>query len=172
MIIEYEGLSALRKVFSTKKIVLFKGSFDLFHYDHLKLLQLLSKLGDILVVEIKTDEDIKNKKGSGRPIIEEKERIEIVDNIKCVDFTILANKKEHTKLVDELIEKYPSDEKKLIRDAYLIELLHPDFVCTTNEVKSPESIKELCNKLKIDFVIVPEGKGLHTSDIIRKIKEN
>lgn len=172
MIIEYNVLQSLRKVFENKKIVLFKGSFDLFHYNHLKILQQLSKLGDLLIVEVKTDEDIKKKKGNNRPIIGEQERVEIVDNIKCVDFTILANEKKHTDFVDKLIRRYPENEEKILRDAYLIELLHPDIVCTTDEVKYSESIKELCLTLNIDFAIVPEIKGLHTSDIINKIKKN
>lgn len=172
MIVEYSQLTSLRTLYSNKKIVLFKGSFDLFHYAHLQLLKRLSKLGDIFIVEIKTDIDIKNKKGKNRPIIGERERAEIVDNIKCVDYVIIANEQKNTKLVDEIIKSFPEEKNKLLREGYLIENLHPDIVCTTNEVPVPKGITELCEKLNIKVEVCQQMGGIHTSDIIRKIKEN
>ena len=170
MIIEYSQLWALRTLYENKKIVLFKGSFDLFHNAHLQLLKQLSELGDILIVEVKSDIDIKNKKGLNRPIINEKQRAEIVDSIKFVDYVIIADNKKHTKLVDEIIELYPDDKEKLLRDGYLIEILRPNFVCTTNEVPVPDGIAKLCNKLKIEVKVLQQIGGIHTSDIIEKIK--
>ena len=65
------------------KIVATYGTFDLFHYGHLRLLQRASMLGDKLIVFVSTDEFnlIKNKNS----VIPFSQRIEIVSNIKCVD---------------------------------------------------------------------------------------
>jgi len=69
-----------------KKTIITYGTFDLFHIGHLKLLQRLKLLGDKLIVAVSTDEfnAIKNKK----TIIPFEQRIEIVNNIKCVDLVI------------------------------------------------------------------------------------
>jgi glycerol-3-phosphate cytidylyltransferase len=65
--------------------VLTYGTFDLFHYGHLRILQRAKSLGDYLVVAVSTDEfnKIKNKK-STYPY---NERAEIV-SIKAVDEVI------------------------------------------------------------------------------------
>ena len=128
---------------------------------------------DILVVEIKSDYDVKSKKGEGRPIIDEHRRTAIVDNIKFTDFTILANKRERTELIDNLISNNTYTEKeisKLLRDGYLIEQLHPDYIYTTDEKPVPSAIIDLCNELNIEIKIKKMKTGLHTTDIINKCK--
>lgn len=173
MIVKYDNLLAIREKNLKNKIALFKGTFDLFHYDHLMLLSEIKSKCDILVVEIKTDLDVKNKKGEGRPIIDEYKRAVIVDNIKFTDYTIIANKRERTYLIDKLISnnKYSeSDISKLLRDGYLIEQLHPDYVYTTDEKKVPSVITDLCEKLDIEIKIIKMKSGLHTTDIINKCK--
>jgi len=62
------------------------GTFDLFHYGHLRLLERAKSLGDYLIVAVSTDEfnEIKNKKCT-YPF---DERAEIVKAIKYVDEVI------------------------------------------------------------------------------------
>ena len=69
--------------------VLTYGTYDLFHYGHLRILQRAKALGDYLVVAVSTDEfnKIKNKK-STYPY---NERAEIVQSIKYVDEVIPEN---------------------------------------------------------------------------------
>ena len=55
---------------SKKKIVLCHGVFDLIHIGHLKHFNTAKKFGDILVVSITSDSNV--KKGPGRPIFSEK----------------------------------------------------------------------------------------------------
>lgn len=97
-----------------KKVVLATGTFDLFHYEHLKYLEGAKKQGDILVVAIKNNK-CAGLKGDGRPIIDEKQRIEIVDSIKCVDYSILVDYNPEISLEvnpklqtarDQVFEKY------------------------------------------------------------------
>ena len=53
-----ENLENISKKLQTeregKKVVLATGTFDLFHYEHLKYLENAKKQGDILVVAVKT----------------------------------------------------------------------------------------------------------------------
>ena len=71
------------------KVILTYGTFDLFHIGHLKLLQRLKKMGDVLIVGVSTDEFncVKGKK----TIIPYEQRAEIIANIKDVDFVIPEN---------------------------------------------------------------------------------
>ena len=175
MIIKYDDLSKIRLDNKNCIIGLFKGTFDLFHYSHLLCLNEIKSNVDILVVEIKSDKDVKKKKGKTRPIISELQRAYIVDNIKSVDYTIIANKTETTDFILKLIEKeIYSDEEiyKIKRDGYLIEKLNPDYVFTTNEKPVPNIIIDLCKQLNIKLNVFPMQEGLHTTDIIKKCKES
>ena len=68
-----------------KKVILATGTFDLFHYEHLKYLEGAKEQGDILVVAIKSDK-CASLKDPTRPIITEDHRIAIIDAIKYVDY--------------------------------------------------------------------------------------
>jgi D-glycero-beta-D-manno-heptose 1-phosphate adenylyltransferase len=72
-------------------IVLANGCFDVLHAGHIRYLQGARELGDILVVAINADEQVKVLKGTGRPILAEHYRAELVAAIEAVDFvTIFA----------------------------------------------------------------------------------
>jgi cytidyltransferase-like protein len=69
-----------------KKIVLVTGGFDPLHSGHLEYFQEAKKLGDILVVGVNSDEWLTRKKGSAfMPL---RERINLIRNLKMVDFAI------------------------------------------------------------------------------------
>lgn len=126
-------------------------------------------------MEIKSDEDVKIKKGENRPIINQFERAYIVDNLKSVDFTIIADEKNQTKIISELIsekEYNKNDIDKVLRDGYIIEKLNPDMIFTSSEKPVPEIIIDLCNKLNVKIKIFPMQNGLHTTDIIEKCKKS
>jgi D-glycero-beta-D-manno-heptose 1-phosphate adenylyltransferase len=72
-------------------IVLANGCFDVLHAGHIRYLQGAREVGDILVVAINADEQVKVLKGTGRPILAEHDRAELVASIDAVDFvTIFA----------------------------------------------------------------------------------
>ncbi len=72
-----------------KVIVITYGTFDLFHYGHLKILENAKKYGDFLIVAVSTDEFnlIKGKKC----IYPYEHRSKIVNAIKYVDKVIPEN---------------------------------------------------------------------------------
>lgn len=86
-------------------IVITFGTFDLFHIGHLKMLNRCKEYGDKLIVGISTDKLNYNKK-SRYPIINQHQRKEIVQNIKCVDDTFFE---ESLELKREYINKYKAD---------------------------------------------------------------
>ncbi len=72
-----------------KTVVLANGCFDVLHAGHIRYLQGARELGDVLVVAINTDEQVKALKGSGRPILAERQRAELVAAIEVVDFVTI-----------------------------------------------------------------------------------
>jgi rfaE bifunctional protein nucleotidyltransferase chain/domain len=69
-----------------KKIVTTNGCFDILHVGHVKYLKEAKKLGDVLIVAVNSDRSVRKIKGPGRPITNEKDRMEILSSLSCVDY--------------------------------------------------------------------------------------
>ena len=83
-------------------LVLAHGTFDLFHYGHLKYLEEGKKLG-FLVVTLTADEFV--NKGPGRPIFNEHQRAEMLRSLRCVDYVEVCR----AKTALPMIEKFRPD---------------------------------------------------------------
>ena len=75
----------MNKKFTTVAV---SGYFDPIHVGHLEYLQLAKKLGDNLIVIINNNLQAKLKKGS--IFMDEKDRMEIVAALRCVDEVFLS----------------------------------------------------------------------------------
>ena len=82
-----------------KVIVLANGCFDLVHVGHMRYLEGASRLGDILVVGINADDQVRALKGDGRPFIPENERAEMVSALRCVDYVTVFPERTVTELI-------------------------------------------------------------------------
>ena len=71
-----------------EKVVIVSGYFDPLHVGHLEYLQMASQLGDKLLVIINNDEQAKLKKGES--FMSEKDRMEIVFALECVDEVLIS----------------------------------------------------------------------------------
>ena len=69
-------------------LVAVSGYFDPIHVGHLEYLQLAKKLGDNLIVIINNNLQAELKKGS--TFMDEKDRMEIVAALRCVDEVFLS----------------------------------------------------------------------------------
>ena len=78
-----------QKEFPNKKVVCTSGFFDPIHPGHISCLLESKKFGEIFVVIVDGDQIAKTKKG--KPFIPEKDRSEIVDAIKGVDYVVIYN---------------------------------------------------------------------------------
>lgn len=65
------------------------GCFDLLHLGHVRYLQEARALGDFLVLGLNGDESVNFLKGSGRPLVPEEERAEILAALACVDYVTI-----------------------------------------------------------------------------------
>src|SRR5687767_7800615 len=89
MIVSSRQLPAIRSVHADQKIILALGSFDLLHCGHIEYLTWCKSKGDILLVAVNADQEILNRKGKLRPIIKEQDRLQMVDSLKIVDYSVL-----------------------------------------------------------------------------------
>ncbi|ECP6146414.1 TPA: adenylyltransferase/cytidyltransferase family protein [Campylobacter jejuni] len=87
-----------------KNVITF-GTFDLFHYGHLKILQRAASLGDRLIVGVSSD-SLNFAKKSRYPIYSEKERLDIIASLKCVSNVFLE---ESLELKKDYILKHKAD---------------------------------------------------------------
>jgi rfaE bifunctional protein nucleotidyltransferase chain/domain len=71
------------------RIVFANGCFDILHVGHVRYLEGARALGDLLVVGINSDEQVRAIKGEGRPIVPERERAEIIASLRAVDFVTI-----------------------------------------------------------------------------------
>lgn len=69
-----------------KKVILTSGCFDILHIGHIKLLEKAKQCGDILVVCLSSDEQIKHLKGDQRPINNFNDRLNLFKNLIHVDY--------------------------------------------------------------------------------------
>ncbi len=109
-----------------KTIVFANGCFDLFHVGHIRYLLGAKDLGDVLIVGINTDEQVKKLKGNKRPFMPENERAEIVAAFRCVDFVTIFNEPTveellwalrpdfHAKGTDYTVETVP--ERNIVKE--------------------------------------------------------
>ena len=71
-----------------EKVVIVSGYLDPLHVGHLEYLQMASQLGDKLLVIINNDEQAILKKGES--FMSEKDRMEIVFALECVDEVLIS----------------------------------------------------------------------------------
>ena len=85
-----------------KKIVFTNGCFDILHIGHTRLLKKAKNFGNILILGLNTDDSIKRIKGLSRPIINEKERAEVMSALECVDYITFFDENEPSKIISEI----------------------------------------------------------------------
>lgn len=68
------------------KIVFANGCFDVLHVGHTRYLAGARELGDLLIVGVNSDDQVRIQKGAGRPILSEIERAELVAALESVDY--------------------------------------------------------------------------------------
>lgn len=87
-------------MFKNKNIVFTSGTFDMFHYNHLRMINYARALADILIVGVSTDELVKSYKPA--PVIPFNERMQIIEALKTPDIVIPQHTLDHTEIVKKL----------------------------------------------------------------------
>src|ERR671916_1856217 len=71
------------------RVVFANGCFDVLHVGHVRYLESARALGDLLVVAVNCDEQVRAQKGGGRPFVPERERAEVVAALRAVDLVTI-----------------------------------------------------------------------------------
>ncbi len=88
---------------SGKKVVFTNGCYDLIHVGHIRLLQNAKKLGDALVVGLNSDKSVSRIKGPKRPLINQKERAEMLAALSCVDIVTVFNEDDPFNIIKDIL---------------------------------------------------------------------
>jgi len=129
-----------------KIIVYTSGTFDMFHSNHLKMINYAKGLGDILIVGVSTDELVTSYKPA--PIIPFNERIQILEALKTPDIVIPQHTLDHTETV-----------KKLHIDAFVV---GDDWLGKYDYLE----------KLGVQVFYFPYGVGVSTSNVKNTVIKN
>lgn len=162
------------------KTVLAHGSFDLFHYGHLKYLQSAKKFGDKLIVSLTSDKFI--RKGPNRPIFKEKERLEIIKSLKFVDDAFLSREETAISSIKKIkpdfyvkgndYKDFKKDiSKNIIKEKKEVEKYNGKLVFTNEKTFSSSNlINNNFNIFNKNFL--KETKNIDISKILSKINFN
>src|ERR1043165_156329 len=104
------------------RLVLANGCFDVLHVGHIRYLAGARNEGDLLIVGVNSDEQVREQKGEGRPILPATQRAEIVAALESVNYVtvfdeptvaelLLALKPDvHAKGTDYTVDSAPERE--------------------------------------------------------------
>ncbi len=153
MLITFNELRGVREKHVGQKIVLGGGAYDILHQGHIDYLRDIKKLGDIVVIAVKSDVEIRSYKEEGRPIQNEDVRAAIMDAIRYVDYVLIAP------------EPTGNGEPPRLSVA---RQLKPDVIVTASE--KWKAYEDELRKLGVELKIVPIEKVNSTTSIIERIK--
>lgn len=128
------------------------GVWDLFHAQHLSILERSRDLGDVLIVGVLTDDGAAAYKR--RPVIPQDERLAIIRGLRCVDAAFLQPGTDPSPVLEALaaIDRCPTA------------MAHGDDWTELREGG------ETLERLGIELVLLPYGDGPGTTGIIERVR--
>ncbi len=84
-------------------VVFTNGCFDILHAGHVAFFEAASRLGDVLVVGLNTDRSVRaQKKGPGRPVAPEDQRVRVLAALAAIDYLCLFDEPTPDRLVRKM----------------------------------------------------------------------
>ena len=133
-----------------RRIVFTNGCFDLLHLGHVRYLKEAKEQGDALLIGLNSDKSVSALKGSGRPLVKEKDRAEILSALAAVDYIVIFDEMTPERLIDKII---------------------PHVLVKGGDWKKEEVVGR--NTVEAHggrVVIIPEIKGYSTTTLIKRVK--
>lgn len=140
---------------SGKKIVLVGGCFDILHKGHIFFLEEAKRQGDILILFLESDENIKIRKGPDRPINSQKYRSIVLAALSSVDYVItlkgMTNNKEYDKLIVQI---------------------NPDIIALTEGDPGLGQREKQAKMVRAKIRLIKKIEGKSTTDLIENNGQN
>jgi rfaE bifunctional protein nucleotidyltransferase chain/domain len=153
-ILEMDELAARAKKLRAagKRLVATNGCFDLLHVGHVHYLQAARALGDALVVGLNGDRSVRELKGKGRPINNERDRAEVLAALECVDLVTIFPQMRATQFISV------SNPAIYVKGG--------DYTSDTLNAKERAVLK----KVGAEIRILPFEKGYSTSLLLERMR--
>jgi rfaE bifunctional protein nucleotidyltransferase chain/domain len=134
-----------------RTIAFANGCFDVLHVGHIRYLQGAAREADILVVGVNGDVSVCELKGAGRPVMNERERAEIIAAIRGVSFVTIFNERSPARLIGDL---------------------KPDVHCKGTDY-TPDSVPEaeVVRSYGGRVAIVGDPKDHSTTELLEKLRQ-
>ncbi len=132
-------------------VVFTNGCFDLLHPGHVRYLRQARSLGDALIVALNSDRAVRELKGSGRPILTEAERAEVIAALECVDYVTIFDDVSPRELIASLLP----------------DVLVKGGDWRVDQIIGREEVEAAGGRVES----LPFVEGVSTSDIIERIKK-
>jgi rfaE bifunctional protein nucleotidyltransferase chain/domain len=84
------------------RVVATGGCFDILHAGHVASLRAARALGGCLVVCLNSDASVRRLKGPSRPVVAERDRVEVLTALACVDAVVVFDEATPEALLREL----------------------------------------------------------------------
>ncbi len=100
-----EGLMAERAVWrrAGQTVVFTNGCYDLLHPGHIRLLESARSLGDVLILGLNSDAEVRRSKGPGRPLQDEASRAAVASSLDAVDAVVFFDEETPRELITALL---------------------------------------------------------------------
>src|SRR2546421_12845950 len=133
-----------------KTLVFTNGVFDILHVGHVRYLEQARALGDVLVVAVNSDRSVRELKVTGRPLMKENERLEVLAALRAVDYVTTFDDISPRSLIAHLLPDV------LVKGGdYALDQIH-----------GREEVEAAGGRV----VSLPFVEGVSTSEIVERIK--
>lgn len=133
-----------------RRVVFTNGCFDLLHPGHVRCLADARKLGDLLIVAVNSDRSVRGNKGTGRPLVPEQDRAEVLAALASVDYVTIFDEATPRELVSRVLPNI------LVKGADWA----PEQVAGRAEVEAAGG----------EVVSIPLAQGYSTTRLVEKIR--
>jgi D-beta-D-heptose 7-phosphate kinase/D-beta-D-heptose 1-phosphate adenosyltransferase len=142
---DYESLANAVSAWKAdeRRVALAMGTFDLLHLGHVLFLEKAKQCADLLIVGVDSDAKARGRKGRGRPVISERDRVHRVAHVRHVDGVVIK----------------PESDKRW----ELVRTVRPHVLVASAETYTPDEVREL-NRLCGRVVLIPRFPGLEGFD--------
>lgn len=132
------------------RTVLVGGCFDFIHYGHINFLKQAKTYGDILIVALQSDRNVRLFKGDKRPIHNQQQRRQMLESLKFVDTVISL--------------PYMSGDEDYIG---LVKKIRPQVIAATPQDPSLDKMRRQAAMVGAKLVIIPKVKTPSTSQLAK-----